>query len=99
MKAESKVQSEITKYVRSYGWYCIKVMKANENGVSDLLMCVDGYFISCEVKAEKYVSDPWKHASPWQKLQLKRVQDASGQVCVVASLEQFKELFSEMIEL
>ena len=74
-------------------------MKGNENGISDLLMCIDGLFVSCEVKAEKYVKDPWKEASPWQKLQLKRVQDAGGHVCVVASLEQFKGLFGSIVEL
>jgi len=95
MKAESKVQSEIMKYVRSFGWYCIKVIRANENGVSDLLMCIDGYFVACEVKAEKFHADPWKQASSWQKLQLKRVQDAKGAGMVVSSLEQFKEALSD----
>jgi len=95
MKPEKQVQSEIMKYVRSHGGYCIKVIKANENGVSDLLMGIEGLFISCEVKAEKYENDPWKHASSWQKLQIKRVQDASCIGMVVASLEQFKEALSE----
>ena len=97
-KPEKQVQSEIMKYIRSYGWYCIKVMKANENGVSDLLACVAGKFISIEVKAEKYVNDPWKQASSWQKLQLARVQQAGGQATVVASLEQFKLEFSDGVE-
>ena len=94
-KPEKQVQSEIMKYVRSDGWYCIKVMKANENGVSDLLMCIGGLFISCEVKAEKFESDPYKQASAWQLLQIKRVQDADGIGFVVASLEQFKQALSE----
>lgn len=94
-KPERKVQSEIMKLARSHGHYCIKVMKANENGVSDLLMCIHGLFISCEVKAEKFESDPWKEASAWQKLQLKRVQDAAGIGMVVASVEQFKEALSK----
>ena len=94
-KPEKQVQSEIMKYVRKAGHYCIKVMKANENGVSDLLMCIDGRFIACEVKAEKYEPDPWKQASAWQKLQITRVQEADGIGMVVASLEQFKETLSE----
>lgn len=99
MKAEKAVQKDIIDYVRSYGWYCIKVMKANENGVSDLLMCIDGRFLSCEVKAERYENDPYKQASEWQKLQLQRVEDANGLTCVVASLDQFKELFQDYVEL
>lgn len=97
-KSEKQVQSDIMKYVRSYGHYCIKVMKANENGVSDLLMCIDGAFIACEVKAEKFVKDPWKQASEWQKLQLTRVADAGGVGIVVASLEQFKSHLDHVVE-
>ena len=94
-KAEKVVQTDIMKLVKSLGWYCIKVIKATEKGVSDLLMCIEGLFISCEVKAEKYESDPYKQASAWQKLQIKRIQDAKGIGMVVASLEQFKETLSE----
>ena len=95
-KPEKQVQSEIMKAVKKEGWYCIKVIKGNENGISDLLMCTNnGLFVSCEVKAEKFESDPYKQASPWQLLQIKRVQDAEGIGMVVASLEQFKEALSE----
>ena len=97
-KPEKQVQSEIMKYVRSYGWYCVKIIKGNENGISDLLMCIAGKFISVEVKAEKFVNDPWKQASAWQKVQLARVQQAGGQATVVASLEQFKLEFSDWVE-
>ena len=95
MKPESKVQSEIMKYIRANGWYCIKVIKGNENGISDLLACINGLFISIEVKAEKYEKDPWKQASAWQKLQITRVEEAGGIGMVVSSLGQFKEALSE----
>ena len=94
-KPERQVQSEIMKYVRSHGGYCIKVIKGNENGISDLLICIEGSFIACEVKAEKFEADPWKQASSWQKLQLSRVQTAGGVGIVVATLEQFKEALSD----
>ena len=97
-KPEKQVQSDIIKYVRSYGHYCIKVMKANENGVSDLIACIDGAFVAIEVKAEKFVNDPWKQASQWQKLQLSRVQAAGGVGVVVASLEQFQEELGHIVE-
>ena len=97
-KPEKQVQSDIIKYVRSYGHYCIKVMKANENGVSDLIMCINGGFVSVEVKAEKFVKDPWKQASEWQKLQLTRVTDAGGIGTVVASLEQFQDELGYLVE-
>ena len=94
-KPEKQVQSEIMKYVRSHGGYCIKVIKGNENGITDLIACIEGLFISVEVKAEKYESDPWKQASAWQKLQISRVQEAKGIGMVVASLGQFKEALSD----
>lgn len=97
-KAEKVVQTEIMKYVKLYGWYCIKIMKANENGVHDLIMCVDGKFISCEVKAEKFHKNPEKQASLWQMKQLERVKNANGLACVVATLEQFQELYEDLIE-
>lgn len=97
-KPEKQVQSDIMKYVKDYGHYCIKVMKANENGVSDLLMCVDGKFIACEVKAERFINDPYKQASPWQLLQIRKVKNAGGLAVVVASLKQFQDLLGYLVE-
>lgn len=89
-KAEKVIQTEIMKDIKAHGWYVIKVIKANENGVHDLLACIDGYFVSIEVKAEKFASDPLKQASEWQKRHLKLVKDANGISMVVATLEQFR---------
>ena len=50
-------------------------------------MCVQGLFISCEVKAKKFESDPWKQASS--------LQEVAGIGMVVASFEQFKEALSD----
>ena len=87
MKSESKVQSEIMKYIKSFGWYVIKVVRANESGVNDLLACVNGRFVSIEVKAEKFHKDPVKQASEWQKRHMRLVREANGISMCVASLE------------
>jgi hypothetical protein len=90
MKRESAVQLEIVKYIRSIGGWVIKVMRANENGCPDLLACIDGQFIGCEVKAEEHERNPYGKTSAWQKKQLKGIGDAGGIAMCVASLDQFK---------
>ena len=89
MKAESVVQTEIIKFVKSQGQYVFKVMKANMNGVHDLIICWDGQFISCEVKAEKFSRNPSKQMSAWQHKQMDNVRASKGISMCVASLEQF----------
>ncbi len=51
-KSESKIQSEIIKYLEDKGYYVIKIVRANKQGVSDLAVCAQGRFICIEVKAE-----------------------------------------------
>ncbi len=97
-KAEKVVQKEIIDYIKSYGWYVIKVIKANEIGVHDLLACIDGLFVSIETKAEKYQRDPLKQASDWQKRHLRLVKEAKGISMVVPTLEQFKIEIGHIIE-
>ena len=91
LKAERVVQREIIKDIKANGGYVIKVIKGNENGIHDLLACIDGLFVSIEVKAEKFATDPFKEASEWQKRHYKLVRAAGGISMVVATLEQFKE--------
>jgi Holliday junction resolvase len=98
MKAEKVVQTEVIKYIKSKGWYVIKVMKANENGVHDLLACINGLFVSIEVKAEKYEHNPLNAASEWQKRHLRLVEEAKGIAMIVATLEQFKDIVKDIIE-
>ena len=97
MKSESTVQSEIIKDIKFNGGYVVKIIKGNENGISDLIACIEGLFISAEIKAEKYHCNPLKQASEWQKLHLKRVKDANGISMCVSTLEQFKTAVIEHI--
>lgn len=90
MKPEKEVQTEIKDFVKEIGGYVIKVIKANETGVHDLLICIEGKFISCEVKAERFEGNPLKQASSWQKRHLSLVLEAKGIAMVVSTLEQFK---------
>ncbi len=94
MKSENIVQREIIDYIKDHGGWIIKVMKANENGCPDLLACVPykdfGLFVAVEVKAEQFVSNPWAHASAWQKKQINKIEQAQGLSMCVASLSQYQ---------
>lgn len=72
-----------------------------ESGVSDLLSCLDGVFIACEVKAPESYPVKGKPSverallegpTAKQKAFLFRVQKAGGVVGVAASVEQYMEI-------
>lgn len=81
-QAEKQVQSDILKYLKKQGCYVVKIIVANESGVSDILCCKDGHFISIEVKA----TGKKRNVSELQKLHLQRVKDAGGTAFVADSL-------------
>ena len=47
---EQEFQKEIIDYIESIGGKCVKTVRSTRNGVSDLLVCLDGRFIAIEVK-------------------------------------------------
>lgn len=48
---ESVVQTKIIKRLESAGWYVIKLIKTNKNGIPDLLAVKAGRTVFIEVKA------------------------------------------------
>lgn len=82
MNAESKLQSEILKYLRILGPRCwaIRAAVCNERGVPDILCCYKGQFVGFEVKADK------GRLSKAQRLQNERIRLAGGRAVVVRSL-------------
>ena len=95
MKSEKEVQTEIVKYVKRHDGYAIKVMKANENGCPDLLICIDGFFIGCEVKAERFENNPEKQMSPWQHKHKNMIRASKGCFVCVGSLGAFKDYLED----
>lgn len=68
-----------------------------EAGVSDLLCCLDGIFVACEVKApENYGNSvelaEEKGATLKQRLFIQRIANAGGVAAVVASVEHFLDI-------
>ena len=66
---EQQTQNKIIKKLESEGWYCIKLIKTNKNGIPDVVaLKPDGvYFV--EVKKEKGV------LSKLQEWRIKELQD------------------------
>lgn len=53
MILESKIQAKLIKEYESMGYYVIKLIKTNKNGIPDLMCLKDGKAFFIEVKSEK----------------------------------------------
>ena len=94
-KSEKDVQTDIIKAVKASNGYVIKVMRGNTSGIPDLIISLDGVFVGCEVKAERYVKNPENQMSAWQHKHKQQIQDSNSLFCCVASLEQFKAFLGD----
>ncbi len=97
MKSEKEVQKEIIKYVKANGGWIIKVLRANENGCPDLLIAINGIFVGCEVKAERFENNPEKQMSPWQHKHKNMILASASYFVCAASLEQFKDYLEDSL--
>ncbi len=50
---ESKIQSKIIAQLTKEGWFCLKLIKTNKNGVPDLVCFRNGETMFIETKQEK----------------------------------------------
>lgn len=66
---ESKIQSGIIKKLELQGYFVIKLIATNKNGIADILALKDGKAIFIEVK------QPTGVLSELQKLRIKQLQD------------------------
>lgn len=78
MATEQQIQSKKIKQLESEGYYVIKIIKANKNGLPDILALhpIKG-ILFCEVKTEKGV------LSELQKFRLKELQQYGFDVQVL----------------
>lgn len=56
--SESQIQSKIIKNMESMGWFVVKLIQTNTNGIPDLLCIRNGQCVFVEVKAEYKKSTP-----------------------------------------
>ena len=66
---ESKIQSKIIKKLELNGYFVIKLISTNKNGIADILALKDGKTIFIEVK------QPTGVLSELQKLRIKQLSD------------------------
>ena len=95
MKSEKEVQTDIIKYVQKHGGYVTKVIRGNTSGIPDLLICLNGIFIGCEVKAERFENNPEKQMSPWQHKHKDMIRASKGYFVCVGSLGAFKDYLED----
>jgi len=86
MKLESQIQKEMVNYLEEKGYYVIKIVRANKQGVADLAVCMDGKFIAIEVKAVGKKNKVTKI----QQLHLNLVKASGGKAFVADSIDDLK---------
>ena len=60
--SESKLQSKILKWLKDRGFWVIKTIVTNRNGVPDIIACApDGKFVAIEVKFGKNTASKLQH--------------------------------------
>lgn len=89
MQKESKLQSKIIKTLEKSGYFCIKIIVCNKNGIPDIVALRDGVTIFIEVKTEKGVE------SPIQKIQKQRLINKKFEVKTFYNYGEFEIWFYE----
>lgn len=87
--SEQQIQSQIIKYLESIGAYVIKVITANHAGVPDIQACINGKWISVEVK------QPGKSPEPLQYHHLSQIQKAGGLATWATSVTQVQDFLTQ----
>lgn len=85
---ESKIQTEILRYLERNGCYVVKVVLANKSGVPDILFCKDGLFYAVEVKA----TGKKKSTTKLQDWNLQKVIESGGKAIVTDKLSDVIEM-------
>lgn len=83
-KLESCVQREIIAYLEGCGWYVVKLIQTNKNGIPDLLCLKNGSAMFVEVKREK------QRARPLQNYRINELIQYGATAFVACSVEDVK---------
>ena len=89
MPTEQQIQSKVIKYLESIGAYVIKVITANHSGVPDIHACLNGKWISIEMKR------PGESPEPLQLHHLQQIQKAGGLATWASSLPQVQDFLAQ----
>lgn len=90
MAAEKDFEKQVKAFLREQGCWTLKTWSngIQREGVPDLLVCCNGYFLGIELKSE--TGKP----SELQKWNIRKIRDAGGFACVLrpSQFEHFKEM-------
>lgn len=87
---EQTIQKKIINYLNSIGCYVIKSIVASRSGVPDIICCLNGRFVTFEVKRED------GRASELQKYNMTQIQKAGGSAYIVRSVEEVAALIPQI---
>ena len=87
--SESKLQTKISKYLKQEGYYSIKTILCNRNGVPDIIACSPtGQFVALEVKFGK------GRPSKLQEWNIAEIKKVGGKAGIVWSIEDVKQVLN-----
>ena len=89
MPTEQQIQSQVIKYLESIGCYVVKVITSNHSGTPDICACLNGRWISIEMKK------PGAKPDPLQLHHLQMVQKAGGLATWASSLNQVQDFLAQ----
>lgn len=78
---ESQIQTQIKKKLEEHGWYVVKLIQTNKNGIPDLMAIRKGNVIFLEVKTDDGV------VAPLQEHRIKELNSIGVFARVVRSVE------------
>lgn len=89
---ESLIQRKITDWLTSQKIWWMKAHQTtfSRSGIPDLIVCLDGRFLSLEVKTE--IGTP----TPLQMRERERISKSGGRSDIVRSLAEVKHIVKEM---
>lgn len=90
MAEEKNFENKVKKFLEEEGCYYVKTHgdRFSRKGVPDLLICCNGFFVGCELKASNGIP------SELQKYHVQQIKSAGGLATVLypKDFEQFKKL-------
>lgn len=95
MAAEKQFENKIKGFLKMQGAWCLKYWAGaqfTKSGIPDLLVCVDGYFVGIEVKAQSGTP------SELQLYNVRQIKQSGGFAFVLypSGYEQFKKFIEDL---
>ena len=87
MASEATIQKQILNWLKSEGFWAVKIMQCNKNGTPDILACIDGRFFGIEVKFTGKI----RNVSKIQQFQLDQIAVSGGSAFATDSLQDCQE--------